>query len=314
MLPTNYKLWIKENWYSFFTATLKNISQVMLIENAISGLIILLAITIFSYDLGAVALLSSLISIIVGKIGGVEDKIISQGLFGYNSVLTGMALTIFLTGPYNWIIALISAALAAVLTAAMMHIMKRTEIPVLTFPFIILTWLMLLASYRLKVFHLTSNLRPQDLSHWKLEISGKIDWGEGVFNGFAQIFFIHGFLSGILIIIAVCLAGWKLGLYAIVGNACALLISYTLGGEHNLIYLGLYGYNAILTMLAVSVVFKTVPNRFTLFTGIVAVCLTVVFTGSIDTWLLPYGLPTLTMPFVLSTWIFLGARKILPNL
>lgn len=94
---------------------------------------------------------------------------------------------------------------------------------------------------------------------------------------------------------------------------CFVDIVYS-GGEHNLIYLGLYGYNAILTMLAVSVVFKTVPNRFTLFTGIVAVCLTVVFTGSIDTWLLPYGLPTLTMPFVLSTWIFLGARKILPNL
>jgi len=300
--------------FSFLLASLKGISQVMLIENAITGLIILLAITTFSYTLGIIALLSTFIGTIIGEIGGADKESINQGLFGYNSVLTGLALILFLTGPYQWIIALAGAALAALLTATMMHVMKNTGIPVFTFPFITITWFMILASYRLKAFRLTSGLVPQDLSHWELDITGKINWIEGAFDGIGQIFFVQGTLSGILLFIAVFVAGWKLGLYAVLGNTVALLTSYLFGGEHTLIYMGLYGYNAILAILAVAATFNTDRHRFGLFSGILAACLTVPFTASVATWLLPYGLPALTMPFVLSAWLFLGARKVLPNL
>ncbi|WP_245671075.1 urea transporter [Pseudobacillus wudalianchiensis] len=314
MQNTTRKPWTEGTLFSFLSASLKGISQVMLIENAITGLIILLAITTFSYTLGIIALLSAFIGTFIGMIGGADKQSVNQGLFGYNSVLTGISLTLFLIGPYQFIIALAGAGLAAILTAAMMHVMKNTGIPVLTIPFIIMTWFMILASYRLKVFRLTSGLVPQDLSNWELDITGKIDWTEGAFNGIGQIFFVHSTLSGVLLFIAVFFAGWKLGLYAVLGNAVALLVSYMLGGEHTLIYMGLYGYNAILTILAVSVVFNTERHRFGLLSGIVAVALTVTFTASIATWLLPYGLPALTMPFILCTWIFLGARKVLPNL
>ena len=72
------------------------------------------------------------------------NRRINQGLFGYNSVLTGMALALFLSGPYMWIIALVGSAVAAIFTATMMHFMQKTEIPILTFPFIVLTWFILL--------------------------------------------------------------------------------------------------------------------------------------------------------------------------
>ena len=49
-------------------------------------------------------------------------------------------------------------------------------------------------------------------------------------------------------------------------------------------------------------------------TGVMAAMITVPITASIDTWLMPYGIPGLTMPFVLVTWIFIGARKVLPKL
>ena len=250
----------------------------------------------------------------MGILGGADEESINQGLFGYNSVLTGIVLTLFLTGPYHWIIALFGAAIAAIFTAAMMHALKDSGIPVLTFPFIILSWLMLLASYRLKVFHLTPDLVPQDLLNWEVDMTGKVDWLEGTFNGIGQIFFLHNTLSGVLLFIAVFWAGWKFGLYVIIGNSVALLTSYLLGGEPNLIFMGLYGYNAILTILAVSIVFDTKSNRFAPFLGVIGACLTVLLTASIATLLLPFGLPALTMPFVLSTWLLLGARKVLPRL
>ncbi|MEH7113585.1 urea transporter [Neobacillus niacini] len=300
----------KSAFFSLILASLKGISQVIFIDRAVSGAIILLAISISSYSLGIITLLSSVIGTLIGKIGGAHENSVSTGLYGYNSVLTGMALTLFLTGPSKWIIALFGAAIAAIFSAAMVHFLKNTAIPILTFPFIILTWFMLLSSYRLKAFQLSNTLIPQSLRQWELNIAGKVNWTEGIFNGIGQIFFLDNILSGILLFIAVFWAGWRFGLYAVIGNAVALFTSYGLGGEHSLILMGLYGYNAILTALAVALVYKTNDNRYALLTGILAACLTVPLTASISTWLLPYGIPTLTMPFVLCTWLFLGARKV----
>lgn len=296
-------------------SSLKGVSQVILIENAVSGFIILIAIAITSYSLGIIAFLSAIIGTIIGKIGGADQKSVSQGLYGYNSVLTGMALFLFLRGDDRWIIALAGAAIAALFSAAMMYFMRQSEIPILTFPFIFLTWFLLLTTYRLVALKLSPEMVPQSLSQWELDIRGelKMHWLDAAMNGIGQVFFLDNTISGILLFVAVFLAGWRFGLYAIIGNAAALLISFGLGAEHHLILLGLYGYNAILTIIAVSIVFKE-NDRNGLFIGIIAACLTVLITASISTWLLPFGLPTLTMPFVLCTWLFLGARKVLPNL
>ena len=137
---------------------------------------------------------------------------------------------------------------------------------------------------------------------------------EGIFAGIGQVFFLDYTISGILIFIAVFWAGWRLGLYAFLGNAAALLTALILGAERSLIFVGLYGYNGILTAIAVAIIFNTSKRRFSYVTGIIAACLTVPIAASLHTWLLPFGLPPLTLPFVLSTWIFLSARKVLPNL
>lgn len=300
--------------FSLIKASLKGISQVILTANTISGFIILIAIMISSYSLGIIALISAIIGTIIAKLGGANEETINQGLFGYNSVLTGMALCLFLDGPNMWMVALAGAAVAAILTATLMHLMKNTEIPILTFPFIILTWTTLLASYKLKGILLSSKLVPQDLTKWKLQIAGEVNFFDGVFHGIGQVFFLNYAISGILIFIAIFFANRKIGLYAIIGNAIAVIFAYFLGAEHILIVSGLYGYNAILTIIAISVVFKNEHNRFAAVSGIIAACLTVPITAGVSTFLIPYGLPALTMPFVLCSWLFLGARKILYKL
>ncbi|MBU8880629.1 urea transporter [Bacillus sp. FJAT-29790] len=302
--------------FPFMSALFKSISQVILIENAVTGFIILIAITIDSYFVGTMTLLSALIGTLTGKLGGVDEKSLNQGVFGCNSVLTGIALSLYLSGPYQWVIALVASAIAGIFTATMMYVKKMTNIPFLTLPFIILTWLMLLASYRLKIFILNPKLEPQSItkSLEKLSLEEKVDWLDGSVDGIGQIFFLDNTLSGVLIFIAVFWAGWKIGYLAIVGNLVALLTAYWLGGENTLIFMGLYGYNGILATLAVSKVFNTDHHQVAILPGIIAACLTVLLMAGMSTLLLPYGLPALTMPFVLSTWILLGARKALPRL
>ena len=301
--------------FSFISASLKSISQVILIENAVTGFIILIAITIDSYFLGTMTLLSAFIGTLIGKIGGVDKKSINQGVFGCNSVLTGIALSLYLIGPYQWVISLVGSAMTGILTASMIQIERKSGIPFFTLPFIILTWLMLLTAYRFQVFNINPKLEPQDISKpLKLNIEEKVDWLDGSADGVGQIFFLDNTLSGILIFIAVFWAGWKLGCFAVVGNLAALLTAYWLGGENTLIFMGLYGYNGILATLAVSTVFNTDHHRSAILPGIIAACLTVPLMGGVSTWLSPYGLPALTMPFVLSTWILLSARKVMPRL
>lgn len=304
----------KEEFINLLKASIKGISQIIFIENTISGLLILLAITITSLPLGIIVFLSAVIGTLVATVGGADKTLVSKGLMGYNSVLTGLALQSFLTGPSAWVVALIGAAVAAIFTATLMHFIGHIGIPVLTLPFILVTWFVLLESYKFKSITLSDELVPQSLANWELHIAGEINLLDVIFNGIGQIFFIIETIPSILLFLAVFWASRKFGIYAIIGNAVAFFTALALGGEHTQIVLGLYGYNAILTILAVSAVFNTKENRYAPITGVLAACITVPLSASVSIWLLPYGLPALTMPFVLSTWLILGARKIIPNL
>ncbi|GAB6989674.1 urea transporter [Paenibacillus pini] len=313
MLKENRNSLRVASFYPLVSATLKGISQVMLIENAVTGLIILIAIMISSVSIGIIALLSAFIATLIGRLGGVDKAIVNQGLLGYNSVLAGMALALNLEGGQRWLLALAGATIATLFTAAMMHLMQKSKIPVLTFPYIILTWFLLLAAYRLGMIQLSPNLIPQDLSHWKLHPEGTLNLFHGLVNGIGQVYFQDKIWSGILILIGVFWASWKFGLYAVIGTAVGWLTAYGFGAEVSLLNFGLYGYNAVLTILAVATVFEA-KSRFAPFSGIIAAMISIPVTASVDTWLLPYGLPALTMPFVLCTWLFLAARKVIPRL
>ncbi|WHT49156.1 urea transporter [Sporosarcina thermotolerans] len=88
--------------FPLLLATMKGISQVILIENWVTGLFILTAIMITSLQLGLMAFLSAAVGTLFGRLGGGNPAIVERGLYGYNSMLTGMALFLFLEGPVSW--------------------------------------------------------------------------------------------------------------------------------------------------------------------------------------------------------------------
>ena len=301
------------NVLNLFSASLKGISQVLLIENAITGLIVLVAISLYSVPLSIMAFTSSFIGTVTAKIGGADEKLISQGLFSFNSTLSGLAMALFLEGDHRWIIALFSAVIATIFTAGMVHITKPFDVPSLTFPYIILTWFLLTASHRLQFFEASNSLVPQGLTYWQLDITGPVDLISGFTKSIGQIYFLDHIWAGLLILAGIFFASRRLGMLAIYATIISLLAAYYLGSEHSLMSSGLYGYNAVLTIFAVSDVFHSKKKLIPL-SGLLAAVISVLITASLDSFLLPYGLPPLTMPFILSTWLFLFARKLMPNL
>lgn len=295
------------NLQSLILISLKGFSQVMLMENALSGGLILLGITIHSPLLGLMALISSIVGTLTGHFIEGDKPAIRQGLYGFNSLLCGIAVMLFLQNDWRLLIAPIAATMAAVLMFYLSKFLGKWKVPVLTFPFIIVTWTGLLAAYTIKGLHINSEFVASSPAKWNLPIKGTPNFFLGLIKGVGEVFIIDSLWAGSLILIALFVAGWRFGVYAVGGTFISWITALLLGVDTELLDLGLYNYNAVLTIIAVGLLLD--GKRYFPLVGIFAAAITVPISAGVDLLLDPFGLPALTSPFIISTWLFLAIRK-----
>jgi urea transporter len=87
-----------------------------------------------------------------------------------------------------------------------------------------------------------------------------------------------------------------------------VLTAHVLGAESDLITGGLMGFSPVLTAVALGAVFYQPGLRVAVY-ALVATVFTVIVQGAMNVALAPFGIPTLTAPFVLVSWIFLLPRQ-----
>lgn len=297
----------------FMSISLKGFSQVMLMENALSGGLILLGITIHSPLLGLIALISSMIGTLVGKRWSKDKLAVQQGIYGFNSILCGIAVVLFLQSDWRWLIVPFAAAIATFVMMALQKMLASWKIPILTYPFLLVTWIGLLITYKIDGLHINPTFVTTSPAKWNLPIEGTPHFFIGLIKGVGEVFIIDSIWAGSLILIALFVAGWRFGMYAIGGTFISWITALSLGVDTESLNLGLYNYNAVLTMIAVGLVFDEKKRYFPL-VGVFAAAVTVPITAGIEILLLPLGLPALTSPFVISTWLFLMIRKAIPKM
>ena len=313
MLQENHRHDVFSKLYFLMSASLKGFSQVLLVGNAFSGFLILIGITIFSPILGFMAFLSSLVGTIVGKYCGGDRFLVQEGIYSFNATLCGITAVLFLNGDKRWIIALFAAALAALAMKVLSKILDKVNIPVLTIPFVFITWIGLLIAYRVDTLYMDPSFVISSPAMWNIPTEGTPTLLIGMIKGIGEVFVIDSLWTGSLILIALFFVGWRFGIYAIIGAFVSWLTAYFIGADSNSLNLGLYNYNAVLTIIAVSLVFDKKPKKI-LLTGIIAAMLTVPVTAGLELLLDPIGLPALTFPFILCTWFFLALRKFFPKI
>ncbi len=117
---------------------LQGIGQVMFQANTLTGLIFLIAIAVNDFKSTALAALGTLLGLVVALllIWPVEQT--AMGLYGYNAVLA--AISIPLVSQRLWL--LIAGILLSII---FVHAMLMWQLPALTFPFVLATWLCILA-------------------------------------------------------------------------------------------------------------------------------------------------------------------------
>ncbi|MEZ9909222.1 urea transporter [Vibrio sp. 10N.261.51.A3] len=113
---------------------LKGISQVSFIENALSGLVILVAIALNNIKHAIWVMLAVIISTVFSGLIGASNELVAQGLYGYNAILATLALV-----PYpriRWPLILLGMLLSCLITLGF----HELSLLPLTAPFILSTW------------------------------------------------------------------------------------------------------------------------------------------------------------------------------
>ncbi len=142
-------------------AVLTSISQVVLLDNVWSGALILLGLFLAGWRVGVWALAGAVIASAIGWALTPDGSAVVNGLEGYSGVLVALALgTVFLHAPRRFPVAIVGIAL----TVPVQILLARTGIPVYTWPFVLVTWGMLLLDrgviQRYVLAHLPSTRRP----------------------------------------------------------------------------------------------------------------------------------------------------------
>ena len=128
-----------------------------------------------------------------------------------------------------------------------------------------------------------------------------------ILKNISQVLLINNHYTGLLVLIALFIGNWKVGLSALVGSIIAYVLAPHVNYSNEEINDGLAGFSPVLTAIALGTTFKTSINTY--FSTFLGLLLTVLLHLGLNTMLEPIGLPSLTMPFILATWIMLFAGR-----
>lgn len=218
----------------FISALFRGMGQIMLQENAWTGLLFLAAIFYSSPLMSAGAFIAVLSGTITAKLLKYDKDEIQQGLYGFSAALVGVALLLFYKPSLLvWIALIVASAVATIIQ----HFFIIKQIPVFTFPFVLVTWIVLL------LFNKVLIVEPSALLNEPSIIVSNYFF---VFHGYGQVIFQSSLSVGIIFLIAVFINSPLAALYGLAGGVMAGVFSVLLPVSIESIALGLWSYNAVL--------------------------------------------------------------------
>lgn len=290
---------------------LRGAGQVMFQNNAWTGLLFICAIFWGAFREGESivawgALLGLVASTVTGYILRLPKEDGSQGLWGFNGILVGCAFPTFLgTTTGMWIALIICAAMTTWVRSGMNNVMAPWKVNSFTFPFVFCTWIFLLAARAMQgipVEHLTDPALPSHFT--SLQTIPPLQLIEYWLKGVAQVFLIDSWEAGILILIGLAISNRWAALWAAIGSAVALLSAIAFRAAGSDVSEGMYSFSPVLTAIALATVFYQTNWRSALW-ALMGIIVTVFVQAAMNIIVEPLGIPTLTGPFCIATWLFL---------
>jgi urea transporter len=281
----------------------RGVGQVFFQENALTGACFVVGIALSSPRMAAGALAGATIGAITAHLLKYDEAETLAGIYGFNATLVGIA-TLFFFQPGALSLALL--AVGCVVATFLTWLMRRhLPFPTYTTPFIVTTWGLFLLGTALGA------ARVQPPADGGSTPADSIDFLQAAFSGVGQVMFQGSILTGILFLVGIALSDWKHAAWVLAGSVIGMGVgayhvtaaaraidpeALLMRSRFENIELGLYGYNAPLAAVALFL------WRRSLIPALLGALLTIPLTELVPM----VGLPALTAPFVLATWIVLA--------
>lgn len=309
---------------AFVDSCLRGVGQVVLLNNPLSGAMILIALFLADLQLGVLASMGLVASTLTASMLRLERAQIRAGLYGYNGLLVGAAMAAFLVprwGGALFLATIVGAIGSTIVCVAVAAIAQDFDLPALTFPFNLVTIPLLWATFagtqvgRGPALEERALVAPIDPLLRALE-SGSGAFGTDAFlnalvRGISQLFLADGLLTGVLIVLALGIASPIAMGMALLGSAIGSAAGIALGADGYDIYHGLWGFNSFITAVAIGGFFFVPTWRSVVYAAAAAVAAALLH-GGLSVIFARWGVPSLTLPFCIVTIVFLLVRGATP--
>ena len=305
------KIFIRQSTKEFPVTVARGVGQVMFQDSMWTGILFLAGIFWGAYEEGFPlvawgALVGVLVSTLTGYILHLPDQKGANGLWGFNGVLVGCAFPTFLADtPQMWIALVICAAMTTFTRTGMDNVLGRWKMSSFTFPFVFCTWIFLMSARLFEGFPAV-NMGTPEFAHGHTEALsfGFLDLIVYWLNGISQVFLIKSWVTGIFFLAGLAVSSWRACMWCAIGSAISLLIAIIWNGPGADIAEGLYGFSGVLTAIALGATYCNFSCRSAIW-AVIGTVITVFVQAAMNAFFAPMGLPTLTGPFCVATWIFL---------
>ena len=284
-------------------------SQIFFALNRALGLL-LLVVTFADWWVGLCGFLAVLTANLIAHLFGYSPLAIRKGLYGFNPLLVGLGIGVYFAPDWKVLLLVLLASSATFLiTIALDGWLYYRKLPYLSIPFLIVIWL-LTASFP-QFTALGINLRSIYLENQLYAIGGiplvqAYQWLEQnvrlpyplelYFESLGAIFFQFHAIAGIIIALGLLLHSRQAFLFSLLGFFLAYAFLSLLGVSHVSIATSYYGFNFILSAIAIGTFFY-VPTVASLLLVIVAIPVLALTTVGFANLLSLFSLPVYSLPF-----------------
>lgn len=291
----------------FLDFVLRGYSGILFSSKVLPALLFMTA-TFVDPTIGVLGLAGNAIANLVAIVAHTDRAFIRAGIFGINGTLVGLGIGLYIDFGMQAIAFLITGSiLAAILTIILISILThRRGLPVMSVPFVITMWCLLLALHAISPGTITPriNLHPV-AAIANTAISEFVpDTLQALMREFGSTLFQPFELSGLLVLIGVLLTSRISFAFGLLGALAGVLVFHWIGGTVTSGDIIPYGLNYVLIAIALGG-FLIAPTLAGGFYATLGVAIGVLIAHALGGLLKPYDLPPLVAPFNLTVLMLL---------
>jgi urea transporter len=276
----------------------RGIGQVFFQESALTGALFALGIAVSSPLMALGAVVGTALGTATAWLLKFDNAELRAGIYGFNATLVGIATFFFFKPGAISVTLLVAGCIVATVVTWLAR--RHVPFPTYTGPFIVTTWALFFLGQALGA--------PRVDPGGALEGAGFVS---AIAHGVSQVMFQASLWTAILFLAGIAISDWKHACWVLLGSIVGMLV----GSHHAMVAakaldpesladrtildnvaLGLYGYNATLAAVAL----------FLWRRSLIPPLLGMVFSVALTELIPLLGLPALTAPFVLGTWLVLA--------